>query len=91
MGEAVREAIDEGICTRGELFITSKMWVQDMESYDKAKAAIDASLEKDRACVSRFVPAASGNEGLFQRVARNGGRLPRGQAVRHRGIEFFGY
>lgn len=46
VGEAVREAIDEGICTREELFITSKMWVQDMESYDAAKAAIDASLEK---------------------------------------------
>ena len=46
VGEAVREAIAEGICTREELFITSKMWVQDMENYDTAKAAIDASLEK---------------------------------------------
>ncbi len=46
VGEAVREAIAEGICTREDLFITSKMWVQDMENYDTAKAAIDASLEK---------------------------------------------
>lgn len=46
VGEAVREAIDEGLCTRDELFITSKMWVQDMQNYDTAKAAIDASLEK---------------------------------------------
>lgn len=46
VGEAVREAIEEGICTREELFITSKMWVQDMANYDMAKAAIDASLEK---------------------------------------------
>ena len=46
VGEAVREAIKEGICTREELFITSKMWVQDMASYDMAKAAIHASLEK---------------------------------------------
>jgi diketogulonate reductase-like aldo/keto reductase len=46
VGEAVREAIEEGICTREELFITSKMWVQDMTSYDMAKAAINASLEK---------------------------------------------
>lgn len=45
VGEAVREAIKEGICTREELFITSKMWVQDMASYDMAKAAIHASLE----------------------------------------------
>ena len=46
VGEAVREAIAEGLCTREELFVTSKMWVQDMENYDTAKAAIDASLEK---------------------------------------------
>jgi diketogulonate reductase-like aldo/keto reductase len=46
VGEAVREAIAEGICTREELFITSKLWVQDMANYDMAKTAIDASLEK---------------------------------------------
>lgn len=46
VGEAVREAIEEGICTREELFITSKLWVQDMASFDMAKAAINASLEK---------------------------------------------
>lgn len=44
VGEAVREAIAEGLCTRDELFITSKMWVQDMENYEMAKAAIDSSL-----------------------------------------------
>lgn len=42
VGQAVREAIAEGICTREELFITSKMWVQDMQSYDTAKKAIHA-------------------------------------------------
>lgn len=45
VGEAVREAVREGICTREELFITSKMWVQDMESYESAKKAIDHSIE----------------------------------------------
>ena len=45
VGEAVREAVAEGLCTREELFITSKMWVQDMQNYDTAKAAIDASLK----------------------------------------------
>ena len=45
VGEAVRQAIAEGICTREELFITSKMWVQDMQNYDMAKRAIDRSLE----------------------------------------------
>ena len=44
VGEAVREAIAEGICTREELFITSKMWVQDMQNYDMAKTAIDRSI-----------------------------------------------
>lgn len=46
VGEAVREAIAQGICTREELFITSKMWVQDMQNYDMAKKAIVASIEK---------------------------------------------
>ena len=45
LGEAVREAIAEGICTREELFITSKMWVQDMQNYEMAKKAIDHSIE----------------------------------------------
>lgn len=45
VGEAVREAIAEGICTRKELFITSKMWVQDMQNYKMAKKAIDHSIE----------------------------------------------
>lgn len=46
VGDAVREAIVEGLCTREELFITSKLWVQDMANYDMAKVAIDASLTK---------------------------------------------
>ena len=45
VGEAVLEAIAEGICTREELFITSKMWVQDMQNYEMAKKAIDHSIE----------------------------------------------
>lgn len=46
VGEAIKEAIELGICTREELFITSKMWVQDMKNYDSAKKAIETSLEK---------------------------------------------
>lgn len=46
VGDAVREAIAEGLCTREELFITSKLWVQDMANYDAAKAGIEASLKK---------------------------------------------
>ena len=45
VGEAIREAIAEGLCTREELFITSKMWVQDMQNEQMSAAAIDASLQ----------------------------------------------
>ena len=46
VGAGVKRAIAEGICTRKDLFITSKMWVQDMQNYETAKKAIDASIEK---------------------------------------------
>lgn len=45
VGAAIREAVAQGLCAREELFITSKMWVQDMENYDMARAAIDRSLK----------------------------------------------
>lgn len=44
LGEAVREAIAEGLVTREELFITSKLWVQDMD-YESAKGGIKRSLD----------------------------------------------
>ena len=44
VGAAIKEAIDTGLVTREELFITSKMWVQDMKNYDMAKKAIETSL-----------------------------------------------
>ena len=46
VGAGVKRAIAEGICTREDLFITSKMWVQDMQNYEMAQQAIDASIEK---------------------------------------------
>lgn len=46
VGDAVREAIAEGICTREELFITSKLWVTDMKNEQTADDAINRSLEK---------------------------------------------
>ena len=45
LGAAVKEAIDTGFVKREELFITSKLWVQD-SSYEGAKAAIQSSLNK---------------------------------------------
>ncbi len=43
VGRGLRRAIDEGIVTRGEVFITTKMWTSD---YDDAENAIDASLRR---------------------------------------------
>lgn len=45
VGEGIAEAIEAGLVTRDELFVTSKMWVQDV-SADKAAAAIQASLDR---------------------------------------------
>ena len=49
VGKAVKQAIDEGICKREDLFITSKLWVQDMKDYDAAKndqAVIEGKIQK---------------------------------------------
>lgn len=45
LGDGIRRAIDEGLVTREELFITSKIWVQDLDR-EAARKAIDASLNK---------------------------------------------
>ena len=46
VGSAVKRAIADGLCTREDLFITSKLWVQDMMDYESAQKGIEASLEK---------------------------------------------
>lgn len=46
VGKAVRQAIDEGICQREDLFITSKLWVQDMKNEETARQGIENSLKK---------------------------------------------
>ena len=43
VGRAIQRAIDEGICTREEIFVTTKMWTSD---FDNGDTAIDASLER---------------------------------------------
>ena len=35
VGAGVKRAIEEGVCTRKDLFIISKMWVQDMKNYEE--------------------------------------------------------
>lgn len=43
VGRGLRRAIDEGIVTREEVFITTKMWTSD---FSRGDAAIDASLQR---------------------------------------------
>ena len=43
VGRGLQRAIGEGVVTREEVFITTKMWTSD---YDDGEAAIDASLER---------------------------------------------
>ena len=42
VGRGLQKAIEEGIVTRDEVFITTKMWTSD---FDNGDAAVDASLE----------------------------------------------
>ena len=68
-----------------ELFITSKMWVQDMQNYETAKAAIDASLDAMGLDYLDLYLLHQAMKGLLQRLAGHGGRLQGGQAAGHWG------
>lgn len=46
LGKGVARAIADGLVTREELFITTKVWVQDERSEQTAYEAVKASLEK---------------------------------------------
>ncbi|KRM67637.1 aldo keto reductase [Apilactobacillus ozensis DSM 23829 = JCM 17196] len=45
VGAAIKTAIDEGLVTREELFVTSKLWVEDVTA-ERAPKAIQASLDR---------------------------------------------
>ena len=46
LGKGVKRAIADGLVTREELFITTKVWVSDMKSEDTAYEAVKTSLGK---------------------------------------------
>ena len=46
LGKGVARAIADGLTTREELFITTKVWVQDMKTEKTAYEAVKASLKK---------------------------------------------
>lgn len=46
VGKAVARAIADGIATREELFITTKVWVSDMKTEETAYEAVKASLQR---------------------------------------------
>ena len=45
-GRAVKRAIEDGLVTREELFITTKVWVQDEKNEETAYEAVKTSLAK---------------------------------------------
>lgn len=46
VGVAIKRAITDGLVTREELFVVTKLWVQDMNNYNDAAKAIETSLTK---------------------------------------------
>lgn len=46
VGKAIRRAIADGIVKREDLFVVSKLWVQDMKNEKTAARAIETSLKK---------------------------------------------
>lgn len=46
VGKAVKRAVSDGIVTRDELFITTKVWVQDQKTEETAYDAVKESLKK---------------------------------------------
>lgn len=46
VGKGVKRAVADGLTTREELFITTKVWVQDAKSEETAYKAVKASLAK---------------------------------------------
>lgn len=46
VGNAIKRAIADGLVTREELFVVTKLWVQDMKNYNDAAKAIETSLAK---------------------------------------------
>jgi len=46
VGNAVKRAIADGLVKREDLFIVTKLWVQDMKTEDSAYAAVKTSLAK---------------------------------------------
>ena len=46
LGKGVKYAIADGLVTREELFITTKVWITDMKNEDSAYEAVKTSLQK---------------------------------------------
>ena len=46
VGKGVKRALADGLTTREELFITTKVWVQDAKSEETASEAVKSSLAK---------------------------------------------
>ena len=80
VGKAVDRAVADGLASRDELFITTKLWVSNMKNEDGAYESLKASLAKlnlDYPCVQsgRAAPVlptgecSCYNEGIRYRTA----------------------
>lgn len=54
VGAAIKELIDGGEVKREELFITTKLWIQDA-SYDAAKQAFERSIKSSALTISTSI------------------------------------
>ena len=78
VGRGLRRAIDEGIVTREDVFITTKMWTSD---FDNGDSAIDASLQRPDDPAPFSAPQRCG------RLPCHGMRCGRRQAPLHRPLQ----
>ncbi len=54
VGAAIKELIDGGEVKREELFITTRLWIQDA-SYDAAKQAFERSIKSSALTISTSI------------------------------------
>lgn len=76
VGEAIKELVEGGEVKREELFITTKLWIQDA-SYEAAKQAFERSIKKlgVEYLDLYLIHHPSGAGRLLRRVARYGRTL----------------
>jgi diketogulonate reductase-like aldo/keto reductase len=81
--EAVGNAIKRSGVPREELFITTKLWIQDA-GYDSARRAFESIVAAAATRDARSLSDSSTLRRCVRRLAGDGGAVPRGSHPRHR-------